>query len=60
MASGPNERRARAEATDREARAIIEAETKAAKSKTDRLRAERLAREAEAERLAAMKSGAAE
>jgi hypothetical protein len=52
MALGPNERRARDEATDRQARAMIEAEAAARKAKTARLKAERLARE-QAEKSAA-------
>ena len=46
MAIGPNERRAKAEATARDARAQNEAQTTATRKKTARLKEQRLAKEA--------------
>jgi hypothetical protein len=57
MAAGPNERRARAEATNRDARAQDEARIAAVRSKTARLKQERLAREAGQQEVQKAKSG---
>ncbi len=56
MATGPNERRAKSEQTNQEAKRIIDAEGEAHRVKTGRLKAQRLERELAEKRAAAEKA----